>query len=256
MPHLLRVARKHAAFPNDEFPFSVPAIRVLESLDVNVGVTFFVGENGSGKSTLLEGIASAAELSTTDQRVVSNDATLGPQRRLGDALRLSWSPRSRKGFFLRAEDFFGQMKSRARAWAREAREKAGLPDGITDNGMHVDEVSAASFMAGFDTRSHGESFMDLFSTTIKPGGLYLLDEPEAPLSPKRQIVFLGLMEKAAASGAQLIVATHSPILLACRGARIFDFDRAPIAEVAFEDLEHVRTTRDFLNEKCSRGNGS
>ena len=249
MPHLLRVARKHAAFPDGDFPFSVPAIRSLDALDVNVGVTFFVGENGSGKSTLLEGIAAAAELSTTDQAVVSSDATLTPQRRLGDALRLSWLPRSRKGFFLRAEDFFGRMKARARAHARVARELKGLPDQVTDDGLHVDEKNAAKFMAGFDARSHGESFMDLFSTNIKPGGLYLLDEPEAPLSPKRQIVFLDLLEKAAANGAQLIIATHSPILLACRGARIFDFDQTPIAEVAFEDLEHVRTTRDFLNAR-------
>src|ERR1700719_996374 len=99
MPHLIRVARKHPSFPDDDFPFSVPAIRTLEPLDVAVAVTFFVGENGSGKSTLLEGIASAAELSSPiDRSLVSRDSTLTPQRRLGDALRLSWSPRSRKGF--------------------------------------------------------------------------------------------------------------------------------------------------------------
>ncbi len=248
MPHLLTVAPKERPFPDAAFPFSVPAIRTLEPLNVGVGVTFFVGENGSGKSTLLEGIASAAELSTiADQSLVSSDSTLAAQRRLGDALRLSWSPRSRKGFFLRTEDFFGQMRARARAYARVAREKLGLPDAVTDNGIHVDEHNAATFMAGFDTRSHGESFMDLFSTSIRSRGLYLLDEPEAPLSPKRQIAFLELMEKAAARGAQLIVATHSPILLACRDARIFDFDRLPVREVAYEDLDHVSVTRDFLN---------
>lgn len=253
MPHLLRVSRKHERFPHDEFPFTVPAIATFESIDVNVGVTFFVGENGSGKSTLLEGIAAAAELTTPhDQAIVGADPSLAAQRRLGDALRLAWSVRSRKGFFLRAEDFFGRMKSRARAWARAAREKREIMAGvcgpeITEDGLHVDERAAAAFLDAFDDRSHGESFMDLFHGRIEPGGLYLLDEPEAPLSPRRQIAFVELMAEAANRGSQFIVASHSPILLSCPGARIVDFDRTPIAETHYEDLEHVRVTRDFLN---------
>ena len=253
MPHLLRVSRKRERWPSNDFPFSVDAIRTFEQLDVNAGVTFFVGENGSGKSTLLEGIASAAELPMSDRTLASMDATLGRQRALGDELRLAWSARSRKGLFLRAEDFFGQIKSLARAHARVVREKEELRTGergplLTNDGLHVDEERARTFVERFDARSHGESFMDVFEG-IKPGGLYLFDEPEAPLSPTRQIRALEKIERSAEAGAQLIIATHSPILLSCKSARIFSFDHAPITEVAYGDLEHVRVTRDFLNRR-------
>jgi predicted ATPase len=90
--------------------------------------------------------------------------------------------------------------------------------------------------------------MDLFTQRVRPGGLYLLDEPEAPLSPRRQIAFLDILARAAKGGAQFIIATHSPILLSCPKARIYSFDRVPIAEVAYGELEHVVVTRDFLND--------
>jgi predicted ATPase len=90
--------------------------------------------------------------------------------------------------------------------------------------------------------------MDLFTQRVRPGGLYLLDEPEAPLSPRRQIAFLELLTSAAAKGAQFVIATHSPILLAYPGARIYSFDKVPISEVAYGELEHVIVTRDFLND--------
>ena len=112
---------------------------------------------------------------------------------------------------------------------------------------HVDERGAERFLARFDARSHGESFLDLFTGRVNPGGLYLLDEPETPLSPQRQIALLGLIIDAAGQGAQFIIATHSPILLACPDARIITFDTNPISDASYEDLEHVRVTRDFLN---------
>jgi len=205
-----------------------------------------VGENGSGKSTLLEGIAVAAELpamgATGDAAL---DPTLAHAERLGAALRLGWSPRSRQGFFLRAEDFFGRVKGLARQDARIIREKAeALADVPADaprvvGGSHPDELAASPFLKRYDSRSHGESFMDLFAERVRPRGLYLLDEPEAPLSPKRQIEFLGALIRAAKADAQFIIATHSPILLACPGARILTFDRVPITGVAYMELEHV-----------------
>jgi predicted ATPase len=218
-------------------------------------VTFFVGENGSGKSTLLEGIAVAAELPAMGAtRDAALDPTLASAEKLGAALRLTWSPRSRQGFFLRAEDFFGRVKGLAREDARIFREKReALGDVPVDaprivGGSHPDELAVAPFLNKYDSRSHGESFMDLFTQRVRPRGLYLLDEPEAPLSPKRQIVFLDVLIRAAKAGAQFVIATHSPILLACPGARILTFDRVPITGVMYEDLEHVTVTRDFLND--------
>lgn len=236
------------------FPFSVPTISTLPTLDVNVPVTLFVGENGSGKSTLLEGIAAAAELPSLGVTEVAFDNTLTQQRRLGAALRLAWRPRSRQGFFLRAEDFFGHLRSQARTEARLDREKAELrgtvPVESSDalGGLHPDEHEAERYIGRYDSRSHGESFLDLFTTRVRSRGLYLLDEPEAPLSPKRQLTLLALVIRAAETGAQFIIATHSPILLACPGARIFSFDAPPIHEVAYDDLEHVTVMRDFLND--------
>ena len=111
---------------------------------------------------------------------------------------------------------------------------------------HVDERNAAPFLRGLDARSHGESFMDLFTSRIRPGGLYLLDEPEAPLSPKRQVAFVRLMRRAAEDGAQFVVATHSPILLSCPCARIYSFDDPPVHEVNADALEHLTVTRAVL----------
>ncbi len=256
MPNLLEVGLKRPLTKDEvgTFPFSVPSIRALPTLDVNVPVTLFVGENGSGKSTLLEGIAVAAELPSLGVTEVALDNTLAQQRRLGSALRLAWRPRSRQGFFLRAEDFFGHLRSSARNDARLARERnevigiqtEALADG--PGALHSDEQYAASYLHKYDSRSHGESFLDLFASRVRPRGLYLLDEPEAPLSPKRQLALLALVVRAAEEGAQFVIATHSPILLACPGARIFSFDAPPIHDVTYDDLEHVNVMRDFLND--------
>ena len=233
-----------------EFPFSVPAIRSLRSLDLDAPVTLFVGENGSGKSTLLEAIAAAADLPVVGSANVWSDPTLTAQRELAKALKLTWHKRSNYGFYLRAEDFFGYLKQKARDDARIAREKAtfGLPPRMVpqDEATHHDEVAAAEFLARYDARSHGESFLDLFKQRIDGTGLYLMDEPEAPLSPQRQLALLALMGDAVREGAQFIVATHSPILLAYPGARIYSFDDPPIRPVRFDELEHVTLTRDFL----------
>jgi predicted ATPase len=258
VPHLARLGLKQPPPDGDDvaYPFSVPQIRALPLLDVSAAVTFFVGENGSGKSTLLEGIAAAAELPSIGSSQVALDPTLGPARRLGSALRLGWTQKSRKGFFLRAEDFFGSLRAQARDTARFAREmqeaaagvRANVPRDVVLTGSHPDEDHAGRIVGRYDTRSHGESFMDLFAQRIRPGGLHLLDEPEAPLSPKRQIALLHLIANAAKAGAQFIIATHSPILLAYRGARIFSFDEVPITRVEYASLEHVNVTRDFLND--------
>lgn len=255
MANLRQVALKSplptAADPG-AFPFSLPVVRTLTTLDVGAPVTLFVGENGSGKSTLLEGIAAAAELPALGADDVALDDSLAPQRLLGAALRLSWSRRLRQGFFLRAEDFFGYLKAQARTdarIAREWREQPGEPtEHTTDDGRHVDERGAARHLARYDARSHGESFIDMFAARVHPGGLYLLDEPEAPLSPARQLALLSLVASRAKAGAQFIIATHSPILLALPGATIYGFDEAPIARVAYADLEHVTLMRSFLND--------
>jgi predicted ATPase len=258
MSLLRAVARKHPARdPEHRFPFSVPIIRDLGELDVSAPVTFLVGENGSGKSTLLEGIATAAALPTVGSQDVSTDETLTLQRELGRALRLTWHRRTQRGFFLRAEDFFGftraiaRLRSDLRTRLDEVEEEyadrssyaRGLARGPASASLHELE---ARYGADFDARSHGQGFLLLFQSRFVPGGLYLLDEPEAALSPQSQLALIALLKDMAAQDAQFIIATHSPILLAFPGASIYSCDEVPPRRVAYDDLESVTLTRAFL----------
>lgn len=256
--HLRRLERRPAPGDDAAFPFAVPVVRTLGALDLDVPVTFFVGENGSGKSTLLEGIAAAAGLPTVGSADLADDQTLAEQRRLASAFRLVWRTRARRGFFLRAEDFFGYTRRLAQLRAELRAELARLAEEFRDasayaRGLAMGPASGslaeleARYGADLDAMSHGQSFLKLFEARFVPGGLYLLDEPEAPLSPQSQLGLLALMTSMVAQDAQFVVATHSPILLAYPGARIYSFDQAPPAAVAYEELEHVVLTRDFLN---------
>jgi len=234
-------------------------VRTLESIELPTAVTFFVGENGSGKSTLLEGIAAAIGLPTVGSESVRDDATLGAQRALGKALRLSWRRRTHKGFFLRAEDFFGFTKylSRLRSeFQQRLRDIEVEYAGRSEKAKGLASLPAASSLAelehrygkDLDANSHGESFLRLFQSRFVPGGLYLLDEPEAPLSPQSQLGLIAMLKEMVAQESQFIVATHSPILLSFPDATIYSFDELPPKRVEYENLEHVRLTRDFLND--------
>ena len=258
-PFLREVTRRGgAAAGQDRFPFSVPVIRALDTLRVDSPVTFFVGENGSGKSTLLEAIASAARLPAVGSADLPDDASLAAQRELATALRLVWSRRTPRGFFLRAEDFFGFAKRvsamRAELLQRladlevEYADRSAWAKGLAMGPAHTSLAELERrYGVDLDANSHGQSFLRLFRSRFVPGGLYLLDEPEAPLSPQSQLALMTMMQDMLREDAQFIIATHSPILLAYPGARIYSFDSAPAEEVAYEALEHVRLTRDFLN---------
>jgi predicted ATPase len=241
-----------------KFPFNVPAIRTLPELSFDSAVTFFVGENGSGKSTLLEGIALSAGLPTVGSTAASDDQTLAAQRTLAKTLKLVWNRRTRRGFFLRAEDFFGYTKAMAKLRAELLQELVEIGENYKDRSEYAKGLAmgpAAGSLADMERRygtdldanSHGQSFLKLFQSRFVPGGLFLLDEPEAPLSPQSQLALMALMGEMIAQDAQFIVATHSPILLAFPDARIYSFDDGPVREVEYASLEHVLITRDFLN---------
>ncbi|MEO8622608.1 MAG: AAA family ATPase [bacterium] len=256
--NFLREVRKRDGATAERFPFSVPVIRALESLAFPTPVTFFVGENGSGKSTLLEGIAAAAALPAVGSADLGADTTLGSQRELADALRLVWNRRAKRGFFLRAEDFFGFAKRLSAMRAEFLQRIAELEVEYADRsawakGLAMGPVKSSladmerRYGVDLDANSHGQSFLRLFQSRFVPGGLYLLDEPEAPLSPQSQLALMVMMQEMVDQDAQFIVATHSPILLAFPGATIYSFDRAPAEAVEYGELEHVVLTRDFLN---------
>jgi predicted ATPase len=254
----LRLIGRRGSSDDQAFPFSVPVIRALDELAFRTPVTFFVGENGSGKSTLLEGIASAAGLPAVGSADLAADATLDAQRQLGRALKLTWSRHTSRGFFLRAEDFFGFAKRLSAMRVEFNQRIAELEVEYADRsewakGLAMGPARASladmerRYGADLDANSHGQSFLRLFQSRFVPGGLYLLDEPEAPLSPQSQLALMVMIQDMLDQDAQFIIATHSPILLAFPGATIYSFDEVPAAVVPYEELEHVTLTRNFLN---------
>jgi predicted ATPase len=256
-PPFLREIRRKEGGDGSAFPFTVPVIRALETLPLRGAVTFFVGENGSGKSTLLEAIAAAARLPAVGSADLDDDATLGAQRRLSEALRLVWTRRTSRGFFLRAEDFFGFAKRLARMRIELLRRLEELEVEYADRSAYAKGLASGPmrrslaemeqrYGVDLDANSHGQSFLRLFQSRFVPGGLYLLDEPEAPLSPQSQLGLIAMIAEMVAQDAQFIIATHSPILMAYPGATIVSFDEVPAAAVEYGALESVRLVREFL----------
>lgn len=239
------------------FSFELPVLEKLGRLEFSQPVTLFVGENGSGKSTLLEALAYASERVTVGSQSVAEDLTLSHSKDLANLLRLSWSQRTGRGFFLRAEDFFGYIKRQnslktalAAELERTRLEYAHLPDAelARISAPYAGSIAALTARYGdnLDANSHGESFMTFFAARLTGAGLYILDEPEAALSPLRQLAFLSLLKEAVAQGAQFIIATHAPILMAYPGAAIIELKEGRPQRVTFDDLEHVKLLRDFL----------
>lgn len=209
----------------DTFPFCIPAVREMNVLEFHPDVTFFVGENGSGKSTVLEAIALASgfgpEGGTRNVRVETAETT-SP---LFDYLRVSRGFKKPKdGYFLRAESFYNIAS-------------------------YMDEVGYLESYGGksLHSRSHGEAFITVLTTKFRGKGIYLLDEPEAALSPNRQLAALSAIHQLVQDESQFIIATHSPILLSYPRAKILQFDGSGIYEVDYEDTEHYVVMKDFLN---------
>jgi predicted ATPase len=241
------------------FPYTIPFIQNTQKVHFNTPVTFLVGENGSGKSSFLEMIACSIGSITVGAESVTTDKTLANIRQFADAhLKLVWSKRTRKGFFMRAEDFFGYAKQISQL---QDELQSDLED-IVQNDNQSSPLAFAlkqspfkrelhgirqAYGDGLDANSHGEGFFKLFQSRFTGEGVYLLDEPEAPLSPNRQLAFLVMLKDMIGRGGQFIIATHSPILLAYPNATILSFDNAQIQPVHYEDLEHVTVTRNFLN---------
>lgn len=220
----LRSVRLHPAVERtNAFPFNLPAFSDGLDIELTAKVTLFVGDNGSGKSTLLEAIAAACGFGvfggSRDQR---SDET--HRSELGDALRLSWLPKVTTGFFFRAESFFNF---------------SAYADEMGDRSRYGGERALLE-------QSHGESFLSLFQNRFEEG-LFILDEPEAALSPQRQLAFLRVISNLEKAGrSQFLVATHSPILLMYPGAAVLTLDGSGIEPVRPEETEHVRLTKDFL----------
>jgi predicted ATPase len=218
----------------ERYPFSLPAVRTLDELKLHPAITFLVGENGSGKSTLLEAIAVAFGFNPEGGSRNFAFATRRSHSDLHQYLRLVRGvQRPRDSYFLRAESFFNV------ATEIERLDEAGgsgppLIDAYGGRSLHE--------------QSHGESFMALLLERFKGGGFYVLDEPEAALSPTRQLALLVRLHDLVQAGSQFVVATHSPLLLAFPSSRILSLESDGIREVKYEETEHFVVARRFLND--------
>ena len=211
--------------PSNGYPWELPAVRSLARLRLHPAATFLVGENGSGKSTLVEAIAVAAGFSPEGGNrnyLHGDEASVSP---LHEHLRLSWSARPKVGWFLRAESFFNLAN-------------------------YIDQEGLGAYFDGqsFLEESHGESFLRLALARFHPGGFYVLDEPEAALSFQGCLRLLAVIDDCASQGAQFIIATHSPVLLAYPRSVIYELDPDGITRREYDEVAAVQLWRSFLAE--------
>jgi len=236
------------------YPFSVPVIQSLESLSFSNPVTFLVGENGCGKSTLIEAIACGLKCPAVGAADVTSDPMLEPARRLAASLRFSKSSNPRVKLFFRAEDAIGFTRSVESNLQALADMESEFDESLEGYGRDLaigairrqQSALTARYGDNPDACSHGEWFINLIRERVHSKGLYLLDEPETPLSPIHQLTLLSIIKETTAMGAQFIIATHSPILMASPGADIYSLDGTEIEKTAWQDVEHVAITRAFL----------
>ena len=228
------VLRREKVTDFSEYPFSLPALENLESLSFHPQVTFLIGENGSGKSTLLEAIAVSLGLNPEGGSRNASFATSDTHSILGDFVYLSRShKRPRDFYFLRAESFYNV-----------ATYMDDKDDPLYSRNVYLSGYGGRSL----HEQSHGESFIATMSNRLGEKGVYLFDEPEAAISPSRQLSALALFHKLVGLGSQLIIATHSPILMAYPDARIYHFSDSGIEEVTYTETEHYTITKEFLNK--------
>lgn len=255
MPFLDRISLRDPAGLDGGFPFDLPVIESFESLSFDAPVTFFIGENGSGKSTLLEALAVGMKCPALGRADAANDPTLGPAKRLAAELRFSRRQSPRRKLFFRAEDATGFTQRVSDNLADLAAFEQSFDESLEGYGRQLavgamrGQQSALTSRYGEnpDARSHGEWFLHMLRERLHPGGFYLLDEPETPLSPTHQIALLALIMDLAREGSQFIVATHSPILMALPGATLLNFE-LDIRPIDWDEAEHVSITRAFLND--------
>ncbi|QTE21546.1 AAA family ATPase [Polaribacter cellanae] len=253
MPYLstlhINKERKHP------YPFDIPAIKYAKNLDVSNRVTFLVGENGSGKSTLLEAIACRLQLPHMDGSSYAKNS-FDAAKTLLPFLELTWQIERSVGFFFRAEDFGDYLNSIHRVGTTIENQMGDLGDDVPKYIIDQMKESAnyqlkqmrTNYGQELNAFSHGEAYLHIMNEMINTRGIYLLDEPEAALSPAKQLTLIAFIKNHLKThNSQFIIATHSPMLLAFPKATIFEITENNMEKKELEETEHFNITKSFLN---------
>ena len=232
MHHLKEVRLLSEEYPTREhYPFNIDVLQKTRSIRFSSPVTFFIGENGSGKTTLLEGLARRCNIHIWSG-VERTRSEINPyEDKFFLYLKVDWTNGVVPGSFFSSRIFnhFAQL----------------VDEWEADNPGQIEYFGGKSLL----TQSHGQSILSFFRARYKRKGLYLLDEPETALSPRSQLELLKILNEMSALGhAQFIIATHSPILLACPGSVIYSFDHTPLKMIRYEETEHYRIYKNFMKD--------
>ena len=237
------------------YPFDIPAIKHAKAIDLINPVTFLIGENGSGKSTLLETLAFRLQLPHMDG-IGYEKKCFDAARRLTPFLEVNWAIQRANGFFFRAEDFGDYLNSVHRQDANLHNQMLELQDEVPQNIIQEMKDNAnfqlrrvrKDYGQELDAFSHGEAYMHIMQEMVTTPGIYLLDEPEASLSPAKQLAFIYFLQNHLEEHmSQFIIATHSPMLMAYPDASIYEITDAGMQQTALEETEHYTITKTFLN---------
>jgi predicted ATPase len=241
------------------FPFNIPAVRFAKHIELDNRVTIFVGDNGSGKSTLLESLALKLNLPLIGG-FISDHQGFDAARALQPYIEIESGRSTSRGFFFRAEDFsdfINSVENQHRKNSVDLDELKGKVDDsiikqMSDSMNYNLRRMRKDYGDNMQAFSHGEAYITIMQTRIADKGIYLLDEPEAALSPVKQLSLLFLiMEILKSRNSQFIISTHSPILMGFPGARIYEIREEGMQQVNYEDTDHYRVTKAFLDNPDS-----
>jgi predicted ATPase len=247
------------SFPNQNYPFNIPAFSSLDKLDLSQPITIFVGDNGSGKSTLLKAIAYYNSSINVSAQGISSSYYQEIQT-LSSYMECAYDYKTRRGFFFSGEEFITYINHLKHMKQELVDELKRIDEVYKDKSAFAKsqarmapagQLAEMNQMYGGDlkTKSHGEGFLTFFKERMHQKGIYLLDEPETPLSAINQYQLVVMITDLIKNGSQVIIATHSPIIMALKDAKIYYFGKNQIEAIQYDDIESVNFTKNFLNHK-------
>lgn len=252
---LKKVCYTHPMNTRDEYPFSLKWLSYIDQFDLNHPLIFLVGNNGIGKSTLLQALAIQNQIPQLTNESYETDPNYDKMLAFAECLKTEWSVKSKSGFFFRADDYISFVRKNARLRNELLHELAllderGVPKLAFERQPYENSLAALkrTYPKELHELSHGQSFLALFKSRLVPKSLYLLDEPETPLSSQNQLALLHMIDAQIKQGAQFIIASHSPILTAHPDAVIYRMEEDQINSISYDEIENVAFMKNFMTD--------